>query len=100
MRYLFAAVHAPDWLKLGAKLDQVFACGIDGIDVRIAAGEPSRPELELARLVVGAGLVVRCHAWAGVAAADGTSKAKAADGTRQGERLADAAAEMGVTDLA
>lgn len=100
-RCYFAAVHAPDWLKLGARLDSVFACGISGVDVRIASPlRPSRDEHELVRLVLAAGLEARIHAWAGVRAADGTSKATAADGDRQGRGLAASAAAFGVTALA
>jgi len=101
-RCYFAAVHAPDWLKLGARLDSVFACGISGVDVRIESLKrgPSKDERELVRLVAAAGLAPRIHTWAGVRAPDGTSKATTAEGAKQGDRLAHIAKSLGVTDLA
>jgi len=104
MRYLLAAVHAEDWLKLGAeKLEQVFTCGIYGIDIRVAlpARGPSKSELALAKAAHARGLGVRCHAWAGVrSATTDISVADAASGKIQGTELAVCADLLDVTDLA
>lgn len=102
MKYAFAAVNATDWLKKGLALDKVLSCGISAVDIRVAnpAAGPSKDEIELSRIVSEAGITVRCHGWAGVRGSDGSSKATAVDGTRQGRELARCAQRLGVTDLA
>lgn len=84
-RLYIAAVHAPDWLALGLKLDRVFACGIAGVDVRIARLDygPTKAERELARVVSEARLEVRCHAWVGHRSGD-VAAVDAAMGKRDG----------------
>ncbi len=66
-RLYLAAVHAPDWLALDRRLAKVLAAGFAGVDVRIAsiAKGPTKAERELARIVLGAGLDLRCHSWVG-----------------------------------
>lgn len=99
LRHLFAAVHAPDWLRLGNRLERALTCGIVGLDIRLVnpAEGPSKAEAALAAIASECAIEVRCHAWAGVRAPDGTSKAVAADGTRQGRALALAAAKISAT---
>jgi len=97
MRYFLAAVHAPDWTALGPRIGEVLRCGIAGVDIRIARPDlgPTWQERKLAELVHGAGLEVRCHAWAGVRAADGTSAAREEHGAVQGRQLATWARMLG-----
>lgn len=98
LRYYLAAVHAPDWLALGSHdLARVFGCGLLGIDIRVARPDlgPSPDERRLAELVHGAGLEVRCHAWVGVRAADGTSAARARHGAVLGKALGTWATMLG-----
>lgn len=95
-----AAVHAPDWLALGARLDRALASGIAGIDVRLAdmARGPSKPELALAQRVIAAGLTLRCHSWVGHRSGDAAA-VDAASGHRDGAQAAAAALALGASSF-
>lgn len=96
MRLSIAAVHASDWLRLGAdRLDRVLSCGIVAVDVRIARlhDGPSATERRLAQLVIDAGLELRCHAWVGHRSGD-VAAVDASLGARDGHVAAACASEI------
>lgn len=90
-----AAVHAPDWLALDRRLAKVLAAGFAGVDVRIAslANGPTKAERDLARIVLGAGLDLRCHSWVGHRSGD-TAAVSSALGAADGKLAAAACTEL------
>ena len=99
-RLYIAAVHAPDWLALGLRLDRVLECGISGVDVRIGRLDygPTKAELELARVVSEAGLEVRCHSWVGHRSGD-VAAVDADLGKRDGHIAGAQCAAIGATSF-
>lgn len=107
-----AAVYARDWIGLRSSdrpkltrpdLDRVLAAGFSAIDIRLEniARGPSPHELALAKVVLAAGVPLRCHAWVGrVDPATNTSVVRRADGLRDGRNAGRAAALMGSQSFA
>jgi hypothetical protein len=100
VKCFLAAVHAPDWLALGSRLDSALASGIAGVDVRIASLDhgPTKSERALARIVLEAGLALRCHSWVGHRSGDAAA-VDVASGSRDGRLAAGVALALGASSF-
>lgn len=99
-RLYLAAVHAPDWLGLGARLALALRAGFAGVDVRVAnlARGPSKAERELAEQAASCGLDVRCHSWVGYRSGD-VAAVTPALGRRDGDLAAAACVALGASSF-